>query len=490
MNFHQLHPATLDDLDVDVPRYDRDAVTPSVVHFGVGGFHRSHQAFYLDRILEAGDLSWGVCGVGVLEADAAVRDAAAAQAGLYTLVSADPDGSESARVIGSIVRYLYAPDDPELVLEQLANESTRIVSLTITEGGYGVNDVSGEFEPTDPATLADMQGGQPPRSVLGLLTEGLRRRRSNGAPPFVVVSCDNIQGNGGVARTALTSFARQLDASLADWIHETVPFPSSMVDRITPMPTKETRALVRERFGVDDLWPVRAESYIQWVLEDDFPWGRPDLGRVGVQLVADVQPYEVMKLRLLNASHQAMGYLGLLAGFTWVHDACQDEDIVAFLRHYMTREAMPTLPEVPGIDLPAYVEQLLQRFGSEAVGDTLARQVVDASERLPKFLLPVLREQLEAEGSIAACALVLAAWSVYLEEHLGDGSPELPDHRATELLEAVAGESQSPGALLDLATVFGDMGGHPRLRRDYLHFRNRLRTGGVRDAMQEVITPL
>lgn len=463
-----LRQETLGALSIDVPPYDRRAVTASVVHIGVGGFHRAHQAVYLDEVLRRGELEWGICGVGLLPGDAAVRDAALAQDGLYVLVTARPDGTEEGRVVGSIVDYRFGPGDPEQVLAALTAPTTRIVTLTVTEGGYGVSDVTGRFEPDDELTLADLEGEGAPRSVLGYLTEALRRRRERGLVPFTVVSCDNIRSNGTVARTALTSFARVRDPELADWIDEHVAFPSSMVDRITPVTTEETREAVAETYGVVDRWPVRSESYLQWVLEDHFPAGRPDLAAVGVQLVDDVEPYELMKLHLLNASHQVMSYVGLLAGYTWVHEAARDYAIRALLDAYLRHEAMPTLRPVPGIDLEAYCDQLLERFGSEAVRDTLERQVVDASDRLPKFVLPVLRERLRSGQSAGCCALVLAAWSRYLE------AGDVRDARAAELLAAVRRETDEPGALLRYTPVFGDLGADERLVRSYTRLRAEL----------------
>ncbi|WP_024287194.1 mannitol dehydrogenase family protein [Cellulomonas sp. KRMCY2] len=461
---------------VQVPRYDRSAVTVGVVHIGVGGFHRAHQALYLDDVLAGGDLAWGICGVGLMPADVAARDAAAAQGGLYTLMTVDPDGALTSRVIGSLVQYLYGPDDPEAVLNVLADPATRIVSLTITEGGYGVNDATGLFAPQDSATLADIEQGGPPRSALGYLTEGLRRRREAGIPAFAVLSCDNIQGNGHVARVALTSFASRRDADLADWIGREVAFPSSMVDRITPVPDDATRELARKVLGIDDAWPVRSESFRQWVVEDSFSHGRPDFAAAGVQLVEDVEPYEHMKLRLLNGSHQVMAHVGLLAGFTWVHDACRDPLVVALLRRYMQTEAIPTLGPVPGIELGAYCDQLLERFASEQVQDTLARQVVDSSARVPKFLLPVVAEQLRLGGPIDCCAVVLAAWSLRLERAVAPA----PDPQHDALLAATLNEQGTPGAMLDVASVFGDLGANPRLRSAYVEARIAL---GARGAM-------
>ncbi|MDU0368038.1 mannitol dehydrogenase family protein [Microbacterium sp. NPDC089180] len=471
--------------DVSVPTYDRSAVRSRIVHVGVGGFHRAHEAMYLDRLLEAGRGDWGLCGVGVLPFDAAMRDALAAQDRLYTLVTTAPDGSSAARVVGSIVDYLFVPDDPEAVVAKLADPDTAIVSLTITEGGYGIDDATGGYAPRDEPTLADLDGALPPRSVMGLLTEGLRRRRDADIPAFTVMSCDNIQGNGHVARASLLGFAERLDPELAAWIAQNVSFPTSMVDRITPVTTDETRASIAEEFGVDDRWPVRSESFAQWVLEDAFPLGRPAFDEVGVQLVQDVEPYELMKLRLLNASHQAMSYLGILSGAHYVHEVCTDELFVAFLQGYMHAEAIPTLRPVPGIDLDAYCDELIARFGSEAIRDTLARQVVDGSDRLPKFLLPVVREQLAAGGRIDHAALVLAGWSVFLEGRTESGE-ETPavDSRLDELRAIVADD---PAALLDYAPVFGDLGQDARLREAYLAARALLAERGARGAIAAVV---
>jgi len=467
---------------VATPAYDRAAISTGIVHFGVGGFHRAHQAMYVDALLARGFSEWGICGVGVLEFDRAMRDALQAQDNLYTLVTSAPDGTREARVIGSIHEYLFAPDDPEAVLRRLAHPRTRIVSLTITEGGYSVDDATGEFDPRDPLTLRDLeQESGPPSSVLGYITAGLARRREAGAPPFTVMSCDNIQGNGHVMRTALLGFAGRKDSDLATWIAGNVAFPNSMVDRITPVTTDEIRAMVRDEYGIEDRWPVHAESFTQWVLEDTFPAGRPPYEDVGVQMVDDVEPYELMKLRLLNASHQAIGHLGLLAGYEWVHDAVREPLFSDFLLDYMRIEAIPTLQPVPGIDLEAYCRELIARFGNENVRDTLARLVVDGSDRIPKFLLPVLRHQLDTGGDFRRCALVLAAWSRFLEGVGENGAPmPINDRRSAELALAMESELREPGAFLDYRPVFGDLGLDSRLREAFVAFRASLAERGVR----------
>ncbi|RFA15071.1 mannitol dehydrogenase [Subtercola boreus] len=475
---------------VATPAYDRASISIGVVHFGVGSFHRSHEAMFLDRFFNAGgDPSWGICGVGLLPQDARMRDVLTRQDGLYTLLLREPEGAVTARVIGSITRYLFAPDDPGKVLDTLVAPSTRIVSLTVTEAGYSVNDATGLFDATGENTRAELREGAAPVTVFGFLTEALRLRRENGTAPFTVMSCDNIPGNGRIARTALVSFARLKNPELAEWIEASVSFPSSMVDRITPTTTDEVRAEVAREYWIEDEWPVVAESFEQWVLEDSFPAGRPAFERVGVQLVTDVEPYERMKLRLLNASHQAMSYLGILAGHLFVHDALSDPALSQFVSGYMLSEATPTLHPVPGVDLAEYRRQLITRFSSPAVADTLARQVVDGSERIQKFLLPVLRDQLEAGGSIDHLALIIAGWSRFLERNDEDGRPlPVQDHRALVVVPAARAEHETPGALLDVREVFADLGENQRFRTAYLLARGRLQSGGVHYALGELGT--
>jgi mannitol 2-dehydrogenase len=472
-----------------VPGYDRRAVEVGVVHFGVGAFHRAHEAMYLDRVIEAGDLSWGVCGVGVLPGDTAVRDALTGQNGLYTLLTVEPDGTEHARVVGSLVEVLHAPDDPDAVLARLVAPGTRIVSLTITEGGYGIDDHTGAFAPHDELTLADLADpAGPPRSVLGYLNRALRARRDRGLAPFTVLSCDNIHHNGTVARSAVLAFAQRTDPALASWIADTVAFPNSMVDRITPATTDEVRARVAAGYGIEDAWPVRAEAFEQWVVEDRFPSGRPALDSVGVQLVGDVEPFELMKLRLLNASHQVLGHLGLLCGLTYVHQACRDPGLRAFLRAYLDEEARPTLPAVPGIDLTAYCDTLLARFGSDTIRDTLARQTVDASDRIPKFLLPVVRARLAAGAPADRCAQVVAAWSLSVDGVAESATPLAPtDRRADALRGAAAAERTQPGAFLRaLPSVFGDLATDPTFTAAFVHARTQLSRHGVAATLRDV----
>lgn len=437
--------------------YDRHGVTPGIMHFGVGNFHRSHQAMYLDRLLRRGQArDWGIVGVGLLPGDARMGEVLRSQDFTYTLVERAADGGASGTRIGSIIDYLHAPSDPGAVLEALASSAIRIVSLTITEGGYNTSDVTGEFDLENPDVVADA-ASPTPRTVFGVLAAGLKLRRARGLAPFTVVSCDNIPGNGDVAGRALTAFARLAHGDeFAAWIRDQVAFPNSMVDRITPVTTDAERTLVRDVFGIEDDWPVVCEPFAQWVLEDRFTLGRPAWEQVGVQIVDDVEPYELMKLRLLNGSHQAMAYSGLLAGHTHVHEAISDPLVRGLVERYMREEAAPTLEPVAGIDVPSYMTDLMQRFGNPYIRDTLRRLATDASDRIPKFLLPVARTRSAAGLASPAAATVVAAWAAYSRSMLQAGHA-LDDRNRTLVADALADAERRPESFLANRDWFGDL---------------------------------
>ena len=485
-----LNQANLGSLSIPVPSYDRSQVTVGIVHFGVGGFHRAHQAMYIDQLMEQGKaLDWGICGVGVMPFDLKMKEAMHSQDCLYTLVLKAPDGSWEPRIIGSIVQYLYAPDDPEAVIEKMADPATRIVSLTVTEGGYNFSPVTGEFDDTNPAVQADLAPGAIPATTFGLITEALVRRRTRGIEPFTVMSCDNIQGNGHMAQKVFTAFARLRDPELGDWVADHVQFPNSMVDRITPVTTDEDRAQISQRFGVEDAWPVVCEPFTQWALEDKFTAGRPPFEDVGVQVVPDVVPYELMKLRLLNASHQAMCYFGYLAGYRLVHEVAQDQLFANFLLDYMNREATPTLAPVPGIDLDAYKLKLIERFSNAAVRDTVARLCARSSERIPSWLVPVIRENLAAGRDVRLSAAVVASWARYAEGVDEHGEPITVVDRLADTVQRLAAQQRDdPLAFVKNRELFGDLATEQGFTEPYLNALNSLHSKGSRATLKALAT--
>ncbi|NMH96107.1 mannitol dehydrogenase family protein [Pseudonocardia acidicola] len=486
----RLDGETVSALDtVPTPAYDRSRVRCGIVHFGVGGFHRAHQAMYLDRLMEAGTgFDWGICGVGVLPSDRRMQEVMDAQDGLYTLVVKQPDGSLEPRVIGSIVEYLFAPDDPEAVVGKLAAPSTRIVSLTVTEGGYTVDQVTGEFDAANPDVQADLRPGAVPRTVFGLVTEALARRRERGLAPFTIMSCDNIQGNGDTAKRVFTAFAGMRDRELGDWVAGSVAFPNSMVDRITPATSDDDRAELARRFGVEDGWPVVCEPFTQWVLEDEFSAGRPPLEDVGVQLVPDVVPYELMKLRLLNAGHQALGYFGYLAGYRYVHEVAGDPLFARFLRDYMDREGTPTLSPVPGVDLDAYKTTLIERFANPGIADTLARINFGSSDRISLWVLPVIRHQLASGGEIDRAVAVVASWARYAEGVDEKGEPiDVQDRLAETLVPLARRQREEPLVFVENRAVFGDLVDDKRFTESYLWALNSLHRDGARATVEGLV---
>jgi mannitol 2-dehydrogenase len=468
------------------PTYDRSTVTASIVHFGVGGFHRAHQAMYLDALMNTGEgLSWGLCGVGVLPQDRRIIATLSAQDGLYTVVVKHPDGHGEARVIGSIIEVMFAPDDPQAVVDRLADDQTRIVSLTITEGGYLVNQVTGDFDSTDSSVQADLHEGAPPTTVFGYVTAALAQRRADGRAPFTVMSCDNLPHNGDVAQRMICAFARLKDPDLADWMEEHVQFPNGMVDRITPVTSVEDIRQLAEEFGIEDGWPVVCEPFTQWVLEDQFGQGRPPFEDAGVQMVDDVVPYELMKLRLLNASHQALCYLGYLAGYRYAHEVCQDPLFASFLLAYMEREGSPTLPEIPGVNLDTYRHQLIERFANPEVRDTLARLCAESSDRIPKWLVPVIRENLRSGGQIELAATVIASWARYAEGVDEQGRPiEVVDRLRDRVMAAAAEQGADPLAFIRDRNLFGDLVDDERFTAAYARALEDLHSVGARATLE------
>ena len=466
----KLAKSTLDQIAIDKPTYNRDEIAIGIVHFGVGGFHRAHQAAYVDRLLEMGlAKDWGICGVGVLPADRRMADVMAAQDGLYTLLLENPDGSRDARVIGSIVDYRYAPDDPEAVVELLAAPSTRIISLTITEGGYNIENIDGV-------------------NVFGLVADAMARRRDRGLGSPTIVSCDNIEGNGHVARKAFTNYAERVHPGLGEWMAANTRFPNSMVDRITPVTTPDVIAVLADDFGVEDQWPVAAEPFTSWVLEDDFCDGRPPLEKADVLLVDDVTPYELMKLRLLNASHQSLCYFAYLAGYRLVHDAAGDPLFAEFLRQYMDSEATPTLKPVPGIDLPDYKRTLIERFANPGVKDTIVRLCFGSSDRIPKWLLPVVRANLASDGPVRLSAATVASWARYAEGVDEHGEKiDVQDQLADTLVPLARSQHEHPTAFIEDTEVFGDLASQPRFVEAYLWALDSLHRNGARATLETLL---
>ena len=454
----KLSNSTLGGLPVAVPSYDRGALTGGIVHFGLGNFHRAHQAVYLDRLMNAGKgHDFAIIGAGVMPSDARMGETLMAQGCLYTVVEQSAERSD-ARVIGAMVDSLPAADAAAIVA-RLAAPETKIASLTITEGGYFIDASTGHFDPAHPDIAADGANPDAPRTVFGMLVAGLRARRAAGLPPFTVMSCDNIPHNGVVTREAVVETARLSDADLADWIAGNVAFPNGMVDRITPATSDRERAMIRDDFGVDDASPVFAEDFIQWVLEDNFPAGRPPLEDAGVEFVADVTPWEMMKIRILNGGHATLAYPAGLMGIHFVHEAMEDDLVRAFLDKVETEEIIPVVPEVPNTDLNAYFEKVKERCANPKIGDTVRRLCLDGSNRQPKFIIPTIADRLNRGLPVDGLALESALWCRYCAGTADDGSAIEPNDPNWDRLTAAAQAARTdPQAWLGMTDIYGATG--------------------------------
>jgi fructuronate reductase/mannitol 2-dehydrogenase len=452
------------------------------VHISVGSFHRSHQAVYLDDLAQRGERDWGIVGVGLRRPE--LREALAPQDGLYTVVARGARG-DHARVIGAMIRYLFAPEDGAAVLDALTDERTAMVTLTITGGAYEVDDAPPEVV----GGPESIESGAP-SSAIGYLVEALARRRRAGRAPFTVLSCDNLPGNGEVARAALVASAARRDERLAAWIEEHVAFPNGMVDRITPRTTEADREDVTRRFGVLDRWPVITEPFSQWVLEDSFCNRRPPLEQVGVQMVDDVRPHALMKTRLLNASHCAIGFLGSLAGHRHTEEVMRDPLFRSYVWQMMDQEISPLLSPVPGVDIPAYERTLLDRLANPKIGDRLDRLCRAGSSKIPSHLLPSIARARSEGSDDRLLTLAVAGWCRYLRGVDLDGRPlALDDPLAERLRELALAGGADPRPLLRERTVFGDLGEDPDFATCVEEDLEALEALGVRGALRTRVEP-
>lgn len=486
---HVLDQAHLSSLPSSIrrPGYDRTKVRAGIAHIGVGGFHRAHEALYVDECLaRPGQEAWGICGINLLPQDAAMAAAMKKQNGLYTVSEMAPEGTHVCRLVEAMVEYLYAPDDPKAVLDRLSQPDIRIVSLTITEGGYLI-DEHGRFNLENPQVAYDLAHPGAPKGVFGYLVDALDRRRKAGIAPFTVMSCDNLRHNGAQARRAVTAFARARDPELAEWIEKEVSFPNAMVDRITPATDDATRGKLRELTGVDDGAPVICEDFTQWVLEDAFCNGRPEWEAVGVMLTKDVTPYEDAKIRLLNATHTMLSYPAYLSGLRKVDDALHDPLFHGYLRNFLDKDAGSFLKSLPGLDIESYKDTLLRRFGNRAVGDQLARLCIDGGSKIKGFVLPTLHPMLEHGRPYDREAFFLACYDRYLKgkDENGETYP-INEPNARQILEPVM-KSDSPMTLMNLKEVVGDkLPEHEGFVARYLELRKQIDEQGVRATLESL----
>lgn len=482
---------TLTDLPKGVgrPNYARSSLAPGIVHFGVGNFHRAHLAIYLDDLFNHGlDLDWAIIGAGILPFDEQMRAALEPQDWLTTVVEQDADVS-AARVTGVMVDFI-PPADRQRLLTTLADPKIRIVSLTITEGGYLIDPATQKFDPRHPAIVHDATHPEEPTSVFGLILAGLRQRRAAGVPPYTVMSCDNVPHNGVVTRNAIVGLARLMDPKLADWVEKTVAFPNAMVDRITPATSDRERMITAEKFGIRDNWPVFCESFRQWVVEDDFPLGRPRWEKAGAQFVSDVTPYENMKIRILNGGHAVIAYPAGLLDVHFVHEAMEHKLIRAFLDKVEKTEIIPIVPPVPATDLNAYYVQTAKRFANPAIGDTVRRLCLDGSNRQPKFIVPSIADRLKKNLPIDGLALESALWCRYCHGETDSGMVIEPNDPNWDRLTALAKKAKDdPMLWLSMTDIYGVVAEDGTFRAAFAAALNKLWREGTVKTVTAYLTP-
>lgn len=401
--------------------YIREQVKTGIMHIGVGNFHRAHEEFYTNRLLaDTTQQNWGICGVMLLPGDERLYKALKKQDNIYTLTVCGRDGKDEVYYIGSLVELIWGVENPKAVIDKIADKDIKIITMTITEGGYNIDKTSGEFMLDENNVKHDITNPHTPKTVFGFITEGLRRRKEAGNGPITLLSCDNLQHNGNTAKKAFTTFITTQDKELAEWVEQNVTFPNSMVDRITPATRPEDVILLNEKNGTQDEVPVYSEDFIQWVIEDNFIAGRPAWETVGVEFTDDVTTYENMKLSLLNASHTLLSYPAFLSGYRKVDEAMHDERFVHFLRTFMDKDITPYVPVPGNTDLELYKQTLIERFANRSVSDQLARLCFDGVSKYPVYVMPNLIKMIRDKADFTRVAFSMAAYRHYLKYKTDD----------------------------------------------------------------------
>jgi len=476
------------DASVGRPAYARRDLSAGIVHFGVGNFHRAHQATYLDDLFNLGrDHDWAIVGAGVMPGDKVAREKLTNQDWLTTVVEQSASTFQ-ARVIGSMIGFLPVGDVTTCV-SSLADPAIKIVSLTVTEGGYFIDPASGVFDADHPTIRADATHSEAPKTVFGLILAALKARRAAGTRPFTVMSCDNVPGNGEVTKAAVAGLADLTDPSLASWIRNEVAFPNAMVDRITLATGDRERSFARDNLGIEDAAPVFCEDFRQWVLEDRFPAGRPALEEVGVTFVDDVDPYEMMKIRLLNGGHAVIAYPAGLMDIHFVHEAMENDLIRAFLSKVETEEIIPTVPPVPGTDFGDYHRLIQKRFANPRVEDTIRRLCLDGSNRQPKFIIPTILDRLRHGLGITGLALESALWCRYCFGVTETGLAIEPnDPNWSRLTRVARAAKNDPMAWLGMDDIYGETAQAEPFRRCFAEALRDLWADGTPAVLQRYLS--
>ncbi|AXA33103.1 mannitol dehydrogenase family protein [Francisella adeliensis] len=488
MNINQENVSEILEKNSTINTFSKPQLCSKILHFGVGGFHRAHQAVYTAEAMDhSKDYSWGITGVGILASDKTMADILKAQDYNYSLMIKPYKEKSSLSIVNTISNYIHAYNNYEDLRKASKNNDLAIISMTVTEGGYNIDPNTGKFDWNNDNIKFDIENFNTPKTIFGFLALCLRERKLNNQAGVTLLSCDNVQHNGRVLEYTLLEFLSKQDQNLKNWVKEKCSFPNSMVDRITPKTADEDKKTISQDFGIEDQWPVVCEPFTQWVVEDKFVTGRPRWEDVGAQFVKDVSPYEKMKLRLLNSSHQALAYIGYLHGYRYVHESAQDETIQKFLLNYMKNEVEVTLDSVPGIDLDEYQKSVIDRFANPNIADTLQRICEFTSDRIPVFNLPIIHEQLNQSKTLKLSALIVASWRVYLEGFDERGEKiDVVDNKKDFLLDFIA-KNDNPLDFIKIKEIFHDIASDEKFVGDYLKAFEAIKQEGALGAIAKIL---
>ncbi|WP_165748717.1 mannitol dehydrogenase family protein [Cellulophaga sp. Z1A5H] len=467
------------------PKIDRDKIKTGIAHIGLSNFHRAHQAYYIHELIEKHDeLNFGICGIDLLESDRKIYNILKDQDGLYTLVIKNADGTQEYKIIASIIEYFYGPENPLAAIERLARPDIKIISLTIAEDGYHLNETTGEFNLTHPKVKEDTISKFNPKTVFGYLTQAFMLRKHRGLPGCTILSCDNIKANGATIKKSFYTYVEKTEPSLLPWLKKNTSFPNSMVDRITTVTTTKDIELLKETYNIHDQWPVVCEPFSKWIIEDDFIAGRPDWDKVGIEFVQDIEPYENTKLRILNAGHSILGILGTLNGYKYVHEVANDEHFIFFLESFIKTEVNPNFQNIDQHNLKAYTKEVIERFKNTHINDSLSRICKESSSKIPIFVFPTLKDQITNHQSIEYGTFVIAAWCKYYDgiDDFGH-SFDIQDSLSNQLIRTAALSHQNPQLFLEKNAIFKDLVTHDLFRERFKYYLSKLRSTPIKECL-------
>ncbi|MBU2998195.1 mannitol dehydrogenase family protein [Cellulophaga baltica] len=472
--------------NIAVPKYDRDKIQTSIIHIGVTDTHRAHQAHYLHKLIENHkELNYGICGVDLLDSDRSLYNILKDQDGLYTLMVKDSNGNHENIVIGSIIEYLYGPENPIAVIERIAKPDIKIISLTIAEDGYHLNEITGEFNINHPEIEEDSINKFNPKTVYGYLTQSFKLRKQRGLAGCTILSCDNIKSNGDTIKRSFLDYVSKNEPELLPWLEENTRFPNTMVDRITTVTDSKDINYLKKGFSTYDQWPVVCESFTDWIIEDDFLFERPNWEKVGVKFVKSIVPFENMKLHVLNAGHSILGILGTLHGYTKVHEAANDDDFIKFLEHYISNEVAPNLTTIKPEAIDTYKEELFTRYKNPYINDKLTRVCKESSTKIPIFIVPIIEKQLINNETIDCGAFIIAAWCKY-NDGVDDNniSFQISDSLSNKLIRTAALSHQNPKLFLEIDSIFNNLKNEDLFVEQFTRHLNNLRNNSIKKCVQ------